>query len=334
MKCTDLKFNTEQQKVLERYPFQTTDYYLSLAENSPSDPIYRQIMPDIAELADETSSFDPLAEERFKVTERLVHRYRDRVLLLTTGKCFLRCRFCLRKRFWNGTDNSLPDITEQQIDDAYNYIIAHKEVHELLLSGGDVLTLDAEKIDFMLKKFSSIEHLDVIRIGSRLLTVAPDKINGRLLEVLTSYPKVWYMSHFNHPREITEQATSAAQRLVSKGVIILNQTVLMKGINDDAETLIELCQKLSRIKIKPHYLFHIDPVRGVRHFATGIQKGRELLKSMRGRLSSISTPVFAIDLPEGGGKVSLQYDYECSENTFPDIENSREIYYGTAIEES
>ena len=225
------------------------------------------------------------------------------------------------------------DSMEKQIEDAYNYIIEHKEVHELLLSGGDVLTLDTEKIDFMLRKFSAIEHLDVIRAGSRLLTVDPDRISGRLLEVLTSYPKVWYMSHFNHPHEVTEQAAKAAQRLVSKGVIILNQAVLMKGINDDAETMIELCQKLSRIKIKPHYLFHIDPVRGVRHFATGIQKGRELLKDMRGKLSSISTPVFAIDLPGGGGKVSLQYDYESSKNTFPDIENSREIYYGTAIEE-
>lgn len=334
MKRIDLKFDTEQQKVLKRYPFQTTDYYLSLAENSPSDPIYRQIMPDIAELADETSSFDPLAEEKYKVTERLVHRYPDRVLLLATGKCFLRCRFCLRKRFWNGTDNNLPEITLGQIEDAYKYIVEHKEVRELLLSGGDVLTLDAEKIDFMLQKFSSIEYLDVIRVGSRLLTVEPDRINGRLLEVLTAYPKVWYMSHFNHPDEISEQTAQAAQRLVSKGVMILNQTVLMKGINDNAETLIELCQKLTRIKIKPHYLFHIDPVRGVRHFATGIQKGRELLKDMRGKLSSISTPVFAIDLPGGGGKVSLQYDYESSKNTFPDIENSREIYYGTDVVKS
>ena len=328
MKRTDLKFDTEQQKVLKRYPFQTTDYYLSLAENSPSDPIYRQIMPDIAELEDETSSYDPLAEERYKVTERLVHRYRDRVLLLTTGKCFLRCRFCLRKRFWNGTDNNLPDISEKQIEEAYNYILEHKEVKELLLSGGDVLTLDTEKIDFMLRKFSAVEHLDVIRIGSRLLTVEPERISGRLLEVLTSCPKVWFMSHFNHPAEVTDKARQAAWALVSKGVMILNQTVLMRGINDDAETLIELCQKLTRIKIKPHYLFHVDPVRGVRHFATGIQKGRELLKAMRGRLSSVSTPTFAIDLPDGGGKVSLQYDYECAPDTFPDTENTREIYYG------
>lgn len=328
MKRNELKFTEEEKKVLERYPFQVTDYYLDLAENDRNDPICRQIMPDIAELADETSSYDPLAEEQHKVTARLVHRYCDRALLLTTGKCFLRCRFCLRKRFWNGTDNSLPEITQDEIENAYKYISEHKEIRELLLSGGDVLTLDAEKIDFMLKKFSSIEHLDVIRIGSRLLTVAPELLDGRLLEVLTSYPKVWYMSHFNHPKEVTAKAAHAAQKLVAKGVVILNQAVLMKGINDDAETLIELCQKLTRIKIKPHYLFHIDPVRGVRHFATGIQKGKELLKAMRGRLSSISTPTFAIDLPEGGGKVSIQYDYETAPDTFPNIENTREIYYG------
>lgn len=328
MKRNELKFTEEEKKVLEHYPFGVTEYYLGLAKNDRNDPVMRQIMPDIAELADETSSYDPLAEEEYKVTARLVHRYRDRALLLTTGKCFLRCRFCLRKRFWNGTDNSLPEISEDEINEAFNYISEHKEIRELLLSGGDVLTLDTEKIDFILKKFSSIGHLDVIRVGSRLLTVDPERLNGRLLEVLTSYPKVWYMSHFNHPNEVTPQAAEAAQKLVSKGVMILNQSVLMKGINDDAETLIELCQKLTRIKIKPHYLFHIDPVRGVRHFATGIEKGRELLKAMRGRLSSISTPTFAIDLPEGGGKVSIQYDYETAPDTFPNIENTREIYYG------
>lgn len=329
MKRSELNFTEEDRKVLERYPFQTTDHYLSLAENDRNDPIYRQIMPDIAELADETSSFDPLAEELHKATARLVHRYCDRVLLLTTGKCFLRCRFCLRKRFWNGTNNSLPEINETEIEEAFDYISKHREIKELLLSGGDVLTLDAEKINHILARFSAIEHLDVIRIGSRLLTVDPERINGRLLDILTSYPKVWYMSHFNHPGEITSQTADAAQKLVSKGVIILNQTVLMKGINDNAETLIELCQKLTSIKIKPHYLFHIDPVRGVRHFATGIQKGRELLKALRGRLSSISTPTFAIDLPNGGGKVSLQYDYETAPNTFPDTENSQYIYYDT-----
>ena len=322
-----IEFTENQKKVLARYPFKTTEYYLNLAKfDNPNDPILKQIMPDEAELADNESSFDPLAENRNSVTERLIHRYHDRALLLTTGNCLIRCRFCLRKRFWNGGDNNCPEITTKQIAEAREYVKNHAEINEILLSGGDVLSLSNTKVRELIEAFHDIEHINVIRIASRMLVVEPKRFDDGLLVIFEEFDKLWLMTHFNHPQEISEDTCRTAKKIIKTGTPILNQSVLLKGVNDDAETQIELCQKLTAIKIKPHYLFHVDPVQGVRHFATGIEKGLEILREMRGRLSSISTPTFAIDLPDGGGKVALQVDYK-NGNAFLNTEETQYIEY-------
>lgn len=322
-----INFSENQKKVLTRYPFKSTPYYLNLADTSnPNDPIMRQIMPNEEELQDSTSSFDPLEETKNLVTNRLIHRYKDRALLLTTGNCLIRCRFCLRKRFWNGIDNSCPEITNSEVMEAVDYVQSHPEIKEILLSGGDVLTLDNTKIESIINEFHKIEHIDAIRIASRMLTVEPNRFDDALLDIFAKYDKLWLMTHFNHSNEISPLTREKAKLIAKTGVVMLNQTVLLKGVNDDSDILIKLCQNLTAIKIKPHYLFHIDPVQGVRHFATGIDKGLELLHQMRGKLSSISTPTFAIDLPDGGGKVNLQFDYE-QDGSFLNTEETKYIKY-------
>ena len=322
-----IRFNEIQKKVLARYPFKATQYYLSLIDwDNPCDPILRQIMPDAAELSDNESSFDPLAEGKYSVTARLVHRYQDRALLLTTGNCLVRCRFCLRKRFWNGSDNNCPEISQAELLAARDYVKKHPEIKEILLSGGDVLSLENEKIREIIAAFHDISHINVIRIASRMLVVEPNRFDDELLQIFDDFDKLWLMTHFNHPNEVTPIVAQKASKIIRTGTPILNQTVLLKNVNDNAETQIELCQKLSSIKIKPHYLFHVDPVQGVKHFATGIEKGLDILHKMRGKLSSISTPVFAIDLPDGGGKVALQYNYQ-KDNSFLNTEETDYIEY-------
>ncbi|MBQ9789060.1 MAG: KamA family radical SAM protein [Lentisphaeria bacterium] len=323
-----IEFTEKQKKVLSRYPFKATQYYLDLIDHGAgeNDPIYRQIMPDEAELADNESSFDPLAENKYSVTSRLIHRYQDRALLLTTGNCLVRCRFCLRKRFWNGSDNNCPEITSAEIVEAVNYVKNHPEIKEILLSGGDVLSLKTEKINELISAFHDIPHINVIRIASRMLVVEPKRFDEELLGIFSKFDKLWLMTHFNHPQEITEMTAAIAKKIVKTGTPILNQTVLLKGVNDRTDIQVELCQKLTAIKIKPHYLFHVDPVQGVRHFATGIETGLEILHGMRGRLSSISTPTFAIDLPNGGGKVALQYNYQ-KNSAFLNTEETEYIEY-------
>jgi lysine 2,3-aminomutase len=322
-----IRFNEIQKKVLARYPFKATQYYLGLIDwDNPDDPILRQIMPDAAELSDNESSFDPLAEGKYSVTARLVHRYQDRALLLTTGNCLVRCRFCLRKRFWNGSDNNCPEISQAELLEAKNYVKNHPEIKEILLSGGDVLSLADEKIREIIEAFHDIEHVNVIRIASRMLVVEPERFTEELLQIFDEFDKLWLMTHFNHPNEVTALVAEKTRKIIKTGTPILNQTVLLKGVNDSAEIQIELCQKLAAIKIKPHYLFHVDPVQGVKHFATGVEKGLDILHVMRGKLSSISTPTFAIDLPDGGGKVALQYNYQ-KDNSFLNTEESDYIEY-------
>ena len=322
-----IKFTEIQQKVLARYPFKATQYYLNLVDwDNSNDPILRQIMPDVAELADNESSFDPLGEGRYSVTSRLVHRYQDRALLLTTGNCLVRCRFCLRKRFWNGSDNNCPEISQAELLEARSYVQKHPEIKEILLSGGDVLSLANEKIREIIATFHDISHVSVIRVASRMLVVEPARFDDELLQIFSEFDKLWLMTHFNHPKEVTTFVAQKAREIIRTGTPILNQTVILKGVNDNADTQIELCQKLSAIKIKPHYLFHVDPVQGVKHFATGVKKGLEIIHAMRGRLSSISTPTFAIDLPNGGGKVALQYNYQKG-NSYLNTEETDYIDY-------
>ncbi len=298
------------EKVELTYPTYVNEYYLSLINPSRwrDDPIAYQCLPNPQELMDISSSSDPLAEQVQSPVPHLIHRYEDRVVLLATGRCAMRCRFCFRKRAWTcGTE--LEDLSEEQLQEVAQYLRATPAIREVLVSGGDPLMLPFEHFKEIVDTLSAIPSIQVIRIGSRIPVVWPERIDDKLARYLGAIPGLWLATHFNHPREVTPEAIGACERLIRTGVPLLNQTVLLKGVNADPEVLEDLFRRLIAIRVKPHYLFHVDPVRGVRHFATGIEKGLEMLRYFRPRLSSIAVPTFAIDLPEGGGKVALQPDY-------------------------
>ncbi len=323
-----IELTAPEQETLKQYPFLANDYLLSRIDPAAgrSDPVWKQIFPDPAELSDMASSFDPLAEEEQMPCPRLIHRFTDRALLLTTGRCALRCRFCFRKRTWkSGSD--LADLTPEELENAAVYLEQHPEVREILLSGGDPLMLDLESLKRILDRLSRIPSIAVLRIGSRMPSAWPERVTAACADMLASYPNLWLLTHFNHPNEWSPEARGACFRLTSRGVPVLNQCVLLAGVNDDAETLENLFRTLTANRVKPHYLFHVDPVRGVRHFATGIEAGLAILREFRGKLSSLAVPTFAIDLPEGGGKVALQPDYRDGVNRYRDIHDRKSIVY-------
>ncbi len=310
-----------------RFPVLTNDYYLGLIDPArlESDPIARQSLPAPGELEDSESSFDPLEEERQMPTPKLIHRFVDRVVLLATGKCAMRCRFCFRKRAWT-RGMELEDLTDRELADAVSYLAGHPEVREVLISGGDPLMLPFERLGRIVDAVAAVPSIEVLRIGSRMPAVWPARVTEELARYLGSVEGLWFATHFNHPREVTGEAAEACRRLVRNGVPVINQSVLLKGVNDDPAVLEELFRRLIRIRVKPHYLFHVDPVRGVRHFATGIDRGLEILRAFRPRLSSLAVPAFAIDLPEGGGKVALQPSYG-GDGCYWDIFGEKRIRY-------
>ncbi len=327
-----LEFPPELAEVESRFPVYVNDYYLKLIdpENWRSDPVARQALPDPAELVDDSSSTDPLAEEAQMPVPRLIHRFADRAVLLATGRCAMRCRFCFRKRTWtSGTE--LEDISDAELEAACACLRRTPAIREVLISGGDPLMLPFERFRRIVDAVAAVDSIEIIRIATRVPAVWPQRIDEALCDYLRRIPGLWGATHFNHPRELTSEARAACARLVSSGIPVINQTVLLKGVNDDAATLEQLFRSLVAMRVKPHYLFHVDPVRGVRHFATGIEKGLEILRAFRPRLSSLAVPTFAIDLPEGGGKVALQPDYSAGPGCYWDIHGEKAIPYQTSL---
>jgi len=309
------------------YPVMISPHYFELIDKTDplNDPIWKICMPDNQELLDKSSDFDPLAEEEQMAVPRLIHRYDDRVVMLTTNRCPMLCRFCFRKRKWkNGSKWS--DISESELEAICDYLKLNPQVREVLISGGDPLMLETGKLKVILDKLSAVESIDVIRIATRMPVTLPMRIDDELMAVLSKYPQLWLVTHFNHPKELTKESLEACRRITQAGIPALNQTVLLKGVNDSSEVLEELFRGLIKNRIKPHYLFHVDPVRGVKHFATGIEAGLDIIKSFRKGLSSLAVPHFAIDLPEGGGKVALQPDYTDGGN-FKSISDTSIRYY-------
>ncbi len=291
------------EQVRERYPEQINPYCRQLiAEHPELAPLY---CADSRELETGGLETDGLGEKTLSPFPHLIHTYRDRAVLLTTGNCFSRCRFCFRKRLWRTDSPEMKEPDETELNQIGDWLRAHPEVDDVLLSGGDVLTLPDERISRLLNLLTSTGTVYTIRICSRAPAACPERLTENLCELLGNTPGVWFMSHFNHPAEVTDDAAAACTRLIRHGVPILNQAVLLAGINDDPEILRTLFKKLTAIRVKPHYLFHVDPVEGVSHFATGVKKGLEIMASFRDSLSSIARPDFAIDLPCGGGKVVL-----------------------------
>lgn len=315
----------EFNKVTLKYPFKNSDYYNNLIDkdNLQNDPIFRQVYPNIKELNENTiyTENDPLNEDMQMPVHNLIHRYKDRAVLLTTNACAIHCRFCLRKRKWN-SNLKQRKLSNKELNEVCKYLISTPTIQEILISGGDPLMLSNQELKTIIRSLKQIKHIKILRLGSRIPVVLPERIDSELIEILSSTNGLWFATHFNHPNELTETSLNACSRLIKAGVPILNQTVLLKGINDKVEVLEELFTKLGINRIKPHYLFHMDPVQGNEHFATGISKGLALLDELRNRISSILTPTFAIDLPKGGGKVHLQPDYKLKEEYYQGIDGN------------
>ncbi|MGC8868599.1 MAG: KamA family radical SAM protein [Sulfurihydrogenibium sp.] len=317
-----IKLQNEEtlKKVSEIYHFGTTPYYIFLADRqNPNDPILKQILPDEKEIDEnyqQGAFLDPFLEDEKSPVEGLTHRYPDRVLFRATNFCSVYCRHCMRKRMFLEDERSR---TKQEYDRMFEYIKSNKNIKEVLVSGGDPLTLPNSKLEYIIKNLYEIDHIDVIRIGSRELVANPFRFyDEELLEIFYKYDKVWLVTHFNHPNEITSETKKAVKNILSTGTPVLNQTVLLKDINDDKYTIENLMRELLKVKIKPYYLFHCDPTKGVYHFKTGIEKGIEIMEYLRGRVSGLGNPTFAVDLINGLGKVPLlpQYLIDKKENYY------------------
>ncbi|HIJ79542.1 MAG: KamA family radical SAM protein [Desulfobulbaceae bacterium] len=295
-------------QVVGRYPMRINPYYLSLIKK-PGDPIWMQAVPTPLELEDKVCYEDPLDEENRSPVANLVHKYPDRALFLIANQCAMYCRFCTRKRKV-GTPAMM--INQATMQAGFAYLKQTPAIRDVLISGGDPLLLDDATLTWILTNLRQIPSIEIIRIGSRVPCTLPMRITTRLAGLLKKFHPLYINTHFNHPTEITEQAALACARLANAGIPLGNQTVLLKGVNDNPETIGELMHKLLQIRVKPYYLFQTDMTRGTNHFRTKIETGLEIIRSLIGHTSGMAVPTFAVDTPGGGGKIPLVPEYTTS----------------------
>ncbi len=290
-------------------PVGITPYYASLMGlTDAEEPLRRtHIMTGDEYLRGPGEDDDPLSEDHDTVAPGLVHRYPDRVLFLTTGTCSTYCRFCTRSRLV-GNPGGEYHFSTRQWGEAIAYLEAHTEVRDVLLSGGDPLTLSDDKLDWLLGRLRAIPHIEFLRIGTKMPVVTPQRVTRGLVRVLKKHHPLWMSLHFTHPAELTREVTEATARLADAGVPLGSQTVLLKDVNDDAEVMTQLMHGLLKNRVKPYYLYQCDPIRGSAHFRTGVDKGLEIIRALRGHTTGYATPIFVIDAPGGGGKIQLAPD--------------------------
>jgi lysine 2,3-aminomutase len=301
------------EKLETQYKLAIPPYYFSLIDvDDPNDPIRLQSVPSPLELVSQTGQEfeDPLEEDKDSPVPGLTHRYPDRVLLVTTHVCSMYCRFCTRKRVtmdrdgWDG-----PSHNDQRM---VQYVRDHQEIHDVIVSGGDPLSLPISKLRWFVNELAAIEHVDVIRLGTRVPVTLPQRLfDHDLIDLLQQAGKIWIQTHFNHPREITPETTRAIRNLVNAGMPVNNHSVLLKGVNDSVETMRDLMRGLLRIKARPYYIFHCDPVVGAGHFRTPVWKGIEIIEGLRGHMSGLGVPTYVVDGP-GAGKIPLMPNYMLS----------------------
>ena len=294
----------EIQKVIGQYPMIINPYYFSLIKHK-DDGIYKQCIPDPLEISDNKGLEDPLNEEGLSPVQGLTHKYPDRVLFLVSSRCAMYCRFCNRKRKVGKTSM----VSKESIKEGIAYIRGHGEIRDVLLSGGDPLLLENRKIFHILDELRSISHVEIIRIGTRVPCTLPQRITPQLVNILKKFNPLYIHTHFNHPAEITPEASLACIRLADAGIPLGCQTVLLKNVNDDADIIKDLMQKLLSIRVRPYYLFQADLARGTSHFWTPLSKGLGIMAGLQGHTSGLCVPHFVVDLPGGGGKVPLLPEY-------------------------
>ncbi len=292
----------------ERFRVDVTPYFASLMDpTDPNCPIRRQVIPTSAELVPfEAEMIDSLGEDAHSPVPGLVHRYPDRVLMLVTTQCASYCRFCTRSRLVGDGRVTLNSVA---FDRQIAYIAATPQIRDVLISGGDPLTLPQHVLERLLRRLREIPHVEVIRIGTRVPGFLPQRITEDLVAMLSAYHPVWMNIHFNHPKEITPEVEGSLARLANAGIPLGSQTVLMAGINDCPNVITALMHKLVRNRVRPYYLYQCDLVHGAGHFRTPVSKGLEIMESLRGHTSGFAIPTFVIDAPEGGGKVPILPNY-------------------------
>lgn len=282
-------------------PFSVTPYFASLMGDDENCPLFLQVVSSAHEIKAESDRRDPLGEEEREKVPHLVHRYPDRVLFLATDRCASYCRYCTRKR-WVGQGPS-PMKEEQQ--EAFDYIRANQSIKEIIFSGGDPLLLSDQRLEQLLEQSFAIKHIDFVRFHTRMLSFAPMRVTDKLCQILSQFSPIFLVTHFNHPREISQRAREAISGLQKSGVVLLNQSVLLKGINDNQQVLLELFKSLTKNKIRPYYLHQCDVVTGASHFRVPIKEAMALFDSLRGHISGHCLPTFVLDIPGGHGKVPL-----------------------------
>lgn len=297
----------------ENFRVQTTPYYARLADRqNPQDPVRRILMPSMQELDQGVQEqTDPLGENDHRPVSRIIHRYSDRVLFLVTDLCAMYCRYCTRKHF-TASDQHLAQSSEYE--EALEYIRSKKSLREVILSGGDPLTLGDSILQRILSDLRSIEHVEIIRIGSRMPVVCPMRVTQELAEMLRQFAPVFLMTHFNHPKELSRDAALALTTLVDCGIPVFNQMVLLNGVNNHPAIVQALSRRLLYLRVKPYYLFQCDPSMGTDHLRTNVDHTLEIQRELWGHLSGLAMPNFSLDIPSGGGKVPLVPQFQISQN--------------------
>jgi lysine 2,3-aminomutase len=293
------------QAVTDTYPISITPYYLSLIHAfDRQDPLRRQCFPDLQEIHFSLGGIeDPLEERHGMPVPGLIHRYSDRCLMLLTNVCAVNCRHCNRKRLWA---NQRHPGRKAYLQPMFDYIRQNREIREVILSGGDPLTLSDDALAGILRSLRAIPHVEVLRIGSRMPAVLPMRITPDLCAQLRKFRPLWFNTQFNHPQEITPDAARACEMLLAAGIPVSNQSVLLRGVNDSYDIMRELFYGLQRISVRPYYLFQCDPVRGTDHFRTDLRQGMDIMEKLWRNVSGLCLPRFVVDLPGGKGKWPIQ----------------------------
>jgi len=290
-----------------------TPYYLSLIDpTNPNDPVRKQAIPTSDELkVSDADLDDPLHEDGDSPVPGLTHRYPDRALLLITDQCAMYCRHCTRRRFAGQNDGAQP---VDRIDKAIEYIRNTPAIRDVLLSGGDALLMSDDRLEYIIKKLREIPHVEIVRIGSRVPVVMPQRITDNLVNMLKKYHPVWLNTHFNHPKEITPEAIEACTKMVNAGIPLGNQSVLLRGVNDCMHVMMKLVNDLANIRVRPYYIYQCDLSNGIEHFRTPVAKGIEIMEGLRGHTSGYAVPTFVVDAPGGGGKIPVMPNYVLSQS--------------------
>lgn len=293
------------ESLSQRFHFVITPYYASLMDpTDPDCPIRRQVVPHLAEGDDTAGLADPLGEVGHSPVKNVIRVYPDRIAFCVNNECALYCRFCLRKRMVGEPDWAMK---KRELSQALDWIRRTPEIRDVLLTGGDPLVFSDERLDWLLEELRGIPHVEIVRLGTRLPVTLPFRVTEALCEVLARHHPVWLNTHFNHPKELTPEAAAACDRLLRAGIPVGNQSVLLRGVNDDVETMRALCEGLVRMRVRPYYCYQAQLLEGTAHFRVPIERGLEIFRALRGRTSGFAIPLYVLDTPHG--KTPLSYPY-------------------------